>query len=459
MTTIPKPSQKTSEKFNTLQILRGGWYATWGVSLLLLVVSIQGVHSQRNAIKTVGDDAAPSVLNSQRLKDAFADMDASLANELLLKPGANAQALKDFEKNRVKIAERLVLVSKNITYAGEEKLITAIQLNSSAYLLKLQAARDTHKRGETANTLNIYREAASLMDNDIIQRAEQLSELNSVELDNAYAKQKSENGGISFMITIIGIVQIAMLVAIQIFLYRRMQRILNLPLLGATVVSVIFLGYTLNSFVGATNNLRIAKEDAFNSLHALRQMRSLSYQANAGESRYLLDKLNADRHQKAFDNKISTIIKIESNDSNKSIDSIVATLDRGEKPNNLTGLFADELSNLTFAGERELAVDTFKKFANYLAIDKQIRQLYNSGKLAEAIALCVGKNKGESNWAFDEYKDAQTRLNALNEKQFYLNIRIGRDRLAYFEILAATALGSIAILTLLGLRPRLVEYL
>ena len=459
MTTIPKPSQKTPEKFNTLQILRGGWYATWGVSLLLLIVSIQGVHSQRDAIKTVGDDAAPSVLNSQRLKDAFADMDASLANELLLKPGANAQVLKDFEKNRVKIAERLVLVGKNITYAGEEKLITAIQLNSSAYLLKLQAARDTHKRGEAASTLNIYREAANLMDNDIIQRAEQLSELNSVELDNKYAQHKSENGRISFLIAIVGLAQIAMLVAIQIFLYRRMQRILNLPLLGATVVSVIFLGYTLNSFVGATNNLRIAKEDAFNSLHALRRMRSLSYQANADESRYLLDKQNASQHQKSFDNKISTIINIDPTQSRKSIDSIITTVGRGDRVTGLTGLFADELNNLTFVGERELAIDTLKKFTNYLEIDKQIRQLYSSGKIAEAIALCVGNNPGESNWAFDEYKNAQTRLNALNEKQFYLNIRIGRDRLEYFEIIAATALGSIAILTLLGLRPRLVEYL
>ena len=459
MTTIPKPSQKTPEKFNTLQILRGGWYATWGVSLLLLIVSIQGVHSQRDAIKTVGDDAAPSVLNSQRLKDAFADMDASLANELLLKPGDNAQVLKDFEKNRVKIAERLVLVSRNITYAGEEKLITAIQLNSSAYLLKLQAARDTHKRGEAANTLNIYREAANLMDNNIIQRTEQLSELNSVELDNKYAQHKSENGRISFVIAIVGLAQIAMLVAIQIFLYRRMQRILNLPLLGATVVSFIFLGYTLNSFVGATNNLKIAKEDAFNSLHALRQMRSLSYQANADESRYLLDKLNASQHQKSFDNKIATIIKVDPSQSNKSIDSIITTVGRGDRVTGLTGLFADELNNLTFVGERELAIDTLKKFTNYLAIDKQIRQLYNSGKVAEAVALCIGTNKGESNWAFDEYKDAQTRLNALNEKQFYLNIRIGRDRLEYFEIIAATALGGIAILTLLGLRPRLVEYL
>ena len=155
----------------------------------------------------------------------------------------------------------------------------------------------------------------------------------------------------------------------------------------------------------------------------------------------------------------SPIIKIDSNQSNKSIDSIITTLDRGEKLNGLTGLFADELTNLTFTGERELTIDTLRKFTNYLAIDKQIRQLYNSGKVAEAIALCVGTNKGESNWAFDEYKDAQTRLNALNEKQFYLNIRTGRDRLEYFEIIAATALGGVAILTLLGLRPRLVEYL
>jgi hypothetical protein len=458
MNSVPIPTQKLDRKFNTPQILRSGWYTTWGISLLLLVVTIQGVHSQRDALKTVGDDTVPSILLAQRLKDSFADLDASLANELLLKPGDKGQelVLKSFEANRLKIAERLTGVAKNIVYPGEQKLVQDLQFNSSAYLLKLQEARDIHKRGDLVGTLNIYRDAAKIMDDGIIKKAEELSKLNSIELENKYSGQKFKNGGMALIITLVGLVQIAILVIVQIFLYQRMRRILNLPLLGATAIAVVFLVYTLNSLIGTSSHLKIAKEDAFESLYALRQMRSLSYKANGDESRYLLDLVNAQIHEQSFNDKITKIIKIP---SGQSENSVIANLNQGKSTPGLTGLLADELNNITFTGEKELAIETFVKFNKYLAIDTTIRQLNRSGKIAEAIALCIGNKQGESNFAFDEYKDAQTHLIALNEKEFYRNIKFGSDRLANFEIIALTALISISILTLVGLRPRLMEYL
>ncbi len=456
MTSIPRSTQTLAKKFNTPQILRSGWYLTWGVSLLLLIVSIYGVNSQRQAIKTVGKDAAPSILTAQQLQDSFADMDASLANELLLKPGADRQVLVDFDKNRKKIADRLVAAAKNITYPAEEEIIQSLQLNNSAYLLKLQEARDAHQRGDGLNALNIYRTAANLMDREIIPKAEQLSLVNSQELENIYARQSFANGGISLLIAIVGLVQIGILVMIQIFLYQRMRRILNLSLLGATAIAIIFTGYTLNSFLAARSSLKIAKQDAFDSLYALRQMRSLSYKANADESRYLLDKANATQHERSFNEKVGKMITIA---PNQSIDSIIANTTQGRATQGLTGLFADELNNITFDGERKLAIDTLKSFNDYLLIDKQIRQFYQSGRIAEAIALCVGTKPGESNWAFDRYKNIHTELMELNKKEFEQNIEIGESKLAYFEIIAAISLGSVAILTLVGLRPRLIEYL
>ncbi|WP_373544883.1 hypothetical protein [Chamaesiphon sp.] len=455
MTSIPT-NQKLAQKFNTPQLLRSGWYTTWGVSLLLLIVGIYGVQAQRQVIKTVGKDAAPSILTAQQLQDSFADMDASLANELLLKPGENRQALADFEINRQKIANRLVAAARNITYPQEEGIIQSLQLNGSAYLLKLQEARDAHKRGDTIGTLNIYRSAATLIDREIIPQAEQLSRVNAQELEKTYANQSFINGGIALLIAIVGVVQIAILAIIQIFLYQRMRRILNLPLLGATTIAIIFLGYTLSSFVSATNNLKVAKADAFNSLYALRQMRSLSYKANADESRYLLDRSNAIVHEQSFNDKIKKILTIP---ANQSIDSILANVQQKKPTPELTGLFAGVLNNITFKGERELAIDTLKLFKEYLATNKQIRQLSSSGKIAEAIALGIGTKPGESNWAFDRYKNKHTELMDLNKKEFEDNIKLGDQHLDNYEIIAAVALSSIAILTLFGLRPRLMEYL
>jgi uncharacterized membrane protein YqjE len=459
MTTIPNSVQKKSEKFNTLQLLRGGWYTTWGVSLLLLIVSIYSVNAQRQAIKTIGKDAAPSVLTAQQLQDSFAGMDASLASELLLKPGDTRQkeVLIDFETNRKKLAARLVAAAKNITYPQEQEIIEKLQRNDGNYLLKLQAARDAHQRGDTVNALSIYQSAATLMDRTIIPKAEELSQVNLAELEKTYMAQGNSNGGLSFLIAILGLVQIAILVVIQIFLYRRMRRIINLPLIGATAIAVIFLGYTIGSFVGARANLKVAKVDAFDSLHALRKMRALSYKINADESRYLLDRANANQHEQSFNDEVTKIIsypreKISLETIAKNTDLIIVTP-------GITGLFADELNNITFDGEKTAAIQTLNAFNNYLKIDKQIRSLTQNGRIAEAIDLCLGYKEGQSNLAFDRYKKIHTDLMNLNNQEFDKNIALGEKHLNNFEVIAAVALGSLALLTLLGLRPRLLEYL
>jgi hypothetical protein len=483
MTSIPQLAQDLQQKFHTPQILRSGWYATWGMSLLLLITSIYGVNLQRQALKTVGKDAAPSVLTAQQLQDAFAGLDANLASELLLKPGANRdKVLEDFQTNRKKIAVRLTAAAKNITYVDtnavelppkatlqqmaafedsnvdEQRIIEKLHRYDGEYLLKLQEARDADRRGDRASALSIYQSAATLMDEKIIPKAEKLSQLNSQALDKTYLAQSSKNGGIAFFISFLGLIQIAILLLIQIFLYQRMRRILNLQLLGATAIAVIFLGYTVGSFVSATNNLKVAKEDAFDSLHALRKMRALSYRINADESRYLLDRANASKHERSFNDGVAKILTLP---PDQSIANVIVNINSGkpEKLQRLTGLFADELKNITFSGEREAAVKTLTAFNEYLEIDKKIRALNQSGKIDEAIALTLGYKEGESNAAFDKYKDLHTKLMNLNLKEFDHNIKLGEEHLDNFEVIAAIALSSVALLTLFGLRPRLMEYL
>ncbi len=462
MNSIPKPIHNIGMRYNTPQILRSGLYAVWGASLLLLLFSIAGVTAQRQTLKTVGKDATPSILAAQQLRDSFADIDASLANELLLDPVKNqkelTQVFADFDKNQKKIANRLVAAAKNITYPEEEKIVQTLQLKGSEYFLKLQEARDARKRGDQVGALTVYRRAADLIDRDILPQAEQLDRVNSQELETAYNYQGTYNGAISLFIALIGLVTIGILAIVQLFIYQRMRRVLNLPLLGASAIAILFLGYTLNSIVSASTNLKVAKEDAFDSIHSLRQARALSYMANADESRYLLDTENKDKHDRAFSSKIAKLVTIPQ--GAKSLTDIINSIPRtaGEQKFQLsgfTGFYAEQLKNITFEGELAGTIDTLRKLDNYLKIDLEIRQLAQSGKIVEAIALCTGR----SNDIFETYKAANEQVRLINEKAFAEKIEAGNSNLANFEIIACGAIGSIAILTLFGLRPRLAEYL
>ena len=461
MISIPKPTQRLRHKFNTVQILRGGWYATWAVSLILLVTSIVGVQHQRQSIKTVGTDSAPSILTAQELRDSFAAIDANIANELLSTSGQDRQSLIDFDTNRKKLAIRLVAAAKNITYPAEEQLVKDLQFNGSSYLLKVQEARNAHNRNDRVGALNFYRSSVNLLEIDILPLAEKLDRVNAQELEKSYNLQGLQNGGIVLLIVLAGLAQLTILVGTQIFLYHRMRRILNIQLLAASAISTAFLFYTVTLLTGATYDLKVAKEDAFESIHTLRQARALSYMANADESRYLLDTANADSHDRAFKSKVAKIVTLPTGKSLSDIIKLIPQTDRNLQfqLNGLTGLYANQLNNITFEGELPATIETLTTFDNYLQIDSQIRQLYRSGKIAEAIALCTGTQVGQSNWAFDRYKLANEKLRKINETVFLAKIEAGNNKLNNFEIIAPIALGGVAILTLFGLRPRLSEYL
>jgi hypothetical protein len=455
MSKIIALSTQAIKKSTTPQLLKGGLYFTWGASLVMLFATIGGVQGQRHAIQTVGKDSTPSIVTAQRLKDALAGMDANVANELLVPTGQNQDAVKGYQERYEKAAERLVAAAENITYGDKErKPIETMQLALGEYIAKVQQARDFHERGDTNKMLLAYRSAAEIMDNKLLAAADALDNANLTELNRTYTNEQFAAGKSLFLIVISGLLLIGVLVGLQMFLSQRMRRTFNPMLLAATAIAILFLGNTINALSAASQNLKIAKEDAFMSMHALRQTRAFVYIANAAESRYLLDKTFAPQHEQTFFYNIAKLAQVP---DGQTLETIVTALNKGETPV-FTGLMADELKNITFAGEREAALASVSTLAKYTTIDKQIRQLQKNGKLQEAIALCVGNNPGQSNWAFEEFKKANQKTFDINNAAFDKAIKQGFQEVNNFEIITGLSISAIALLTLFGLQPRLKEY-
>lgn len=443
-------------RLTTPRVLWIGLYVTWGASVLLLIATISGVQKQRYAIKTVGQDSAPSIIVAQRLKDSLAGMDANAVNELLVKPGQNPRAIQDYEERRLAFAERIIAAAQNITYGDAElKPIQKMQLAQGEYIAKIQQARDFNERGDANGVLDAYRQAALIMDNTLLPAADALDAANSTELERIYNEQKFATVQALFFVILSSLLLLGVLVALQLFLNQRMRRIVNPMLLAATAIAIIFLGYIIHAFFSASYQLKVAKEDAFASLHAVRQARALGYGVNADQGRYLLDVASATRHQQAFFDKAAKIVKIP---NAQTLETVAAASAQGLKVEGLTGYMAVELNNITFPGEREAAVQSLSTFGSYLKLDKQIRQLQQSGRHQEAIALSTGYNRGQSNWAFDEFKKANQNTFDLNFKAFNQAVEQSFREVNGFEITTPIVLVLICVLTLLGLLPRLKEY-
>jgi hypothetical protein len=290
----------------------------------------------------------------------------------------------------------MVAAAGNITYGDAERIpIQKLAIGMGTYLSAVQNARDGHK-------IDAWRQAESIMDTELLPAAAALDKANSDELERVWVQQKSDSARVLAMTIIAGSLLGVALLALQIFLARRMRRTLNLGLFAATVAAWLFVVFSAQSFNSADRDLRVAKADAFDSIVALWQARSLAYSANGDLNRALLDPANTARHQKSFH----------------------------EKDDRIRGYIGKELNNITFPGEREAAEEMEAQHKAFAGDRKAL------GSFDQALGKALRINQ-------DEFEQATER---------------GFRDVANFEVVAPLAALTICALAWLGLRPRLREY-
>ncbi len=425
-------------------------YGIWAAAALLLVVGEGTLRGARDAMKTVGQDSAPSILAAQEIGSAFADLDASAGNYLLGNKTHQVAALQAFEKRRARLTVRLVDAAKNITYEEERAPVEAMVDGLGRYLEMVGESRFRKDKGDAAGAEGAYGAATDLMHQRILPAAAQLDKVNRDELQHEYAAQETRSAGAELLAGAVGAALLFVLVWAQLFLARRMRRLFNLPLLLATAGSALFVVYLVTRIAVARADLKLAKEDAFESIHALWQARAIAYDANGDETRYLLGALRAASYESAYRDKVHRLTS--------EPQPGLQVLGSKTPPASYTGFFADALRNVTFPGEREAIAGMIHAFADYDRIDARIRALDRGGDHAAAVELCIGLGANQSNAAFERFDQALHKVIEINRAEFDKAIASGQEALATAAYLVPAASLLIAVLAFLGLRPRLREY-
>ncbi len=409
--------------------------------LLFLAALFSGERVHRNDLQTIGRDAAPSIIAAQSIKVAIADMDAEAANELLAKPGEGKAAAEAYQVRRIQAAEALISAAQNITYGDSERVpIKQLQLGLGEYEIKIQRARDFHERNDP-QAIQAYRDASDLVKIKLFPAADDLDAANLSVLESTFASDASVARETRAGVTFTGLILLGLLLYIQWDLNIRVRRLLNPGLLVASIVALGLLSFGSGHLSNAADNLRIAKKNAFTSLHVLWQARALAYSANADESKYLLQKIDPD-DQDSFYRKAAQIWGSSFS-----------------KSTNERGYLDEQQANITFEGEKEAVDKTLTWWQTYLKIDSQIRQLKSAGNVADAIELCLGKKEGQSDWAFQRFDEDLAKAIRINQDAFDSSITSGFAQLDNFRMTAAIAALAIGICCALGLFVRIREYM
>jgi hypothetical protein len=169
------------------------------------------------------------------------------------------------------------------------------------------------------------------------------------------------------------------------------------------------------------SDLHGAKVDAFNSVVALAQARSVAYDANADESRYLIDPAGAGQYQQAFLDKSLEITGLPAGTTIANFDATLApdvTAAAAGKVN-FTGYLGTELNNITFPGERRAALDTLRNWGVYQTDDRILRKYETTGQHAQAIHFDTSTDPGQSNYAFYQFDTAGRRAGSVGYRALH----------------------------------------
>jgi DNA-binding transcriptional regulator/RsmH inhibitor MraZ len=427
-------------------------YGAWALCAMLFLIGGSMLLEARHAIKVVGEDTAPSIISAQEISFALADLDANAANYLLGSKQHQLDAKATFEKQRVVATTSLVKAANNITYEAEKPPINTLFDGLGRYLELYAEMRYRQDSGDAAGAVTTYLTATDLMHQTMLPAAEALNKVNFDALKTEYDHQQFNSEGAEVIAGLIAAGLGGLLLWAQWFLYQRMRRVFNVPLVVATALTALFGGYLVFTIGDARHDLKVAKEDAFDSIHAMWQAASIAYDANGDESRWLLGGPRKQSFDLAYRTKVARLT------TKTQVTDGFFSGSASRIPKEYQGFFADEMRNITFKGEREAALKMIREFAAYDALDTKMRALELSGKHAEAVELCIGKQDNQSDATFDRFDKALHAVIDINHKQFDSAVKTGIVALEVAAVILPIICLAVAFLALFGIRARLREY-
>ncbi|PRC90831.1 hypothetical protein [Solimicrobium silvestre] len=431
-----------------------------GVTLLVALIGFKTYQTYANVVQTIGKDSVPSIVAAEKIRTQLALAHTEIVNAFLIKETGDAGPSRQAYKKAIDQSyDSLVEASQNITYGDDERqpiLAVMTQLFEYQRIIGMANEAGMHEAAGTDVTdsrdVQLLGQADALMREHILPSVVGLDQANFKHLDAAFTEGRQTASHWLYAFIAVSLILGIILLETQFKLYANFRRLLNPAMafgLAVFVISIIVFFWHTQSVM---SEIRSAKEDAFDSVHALSKAKAIAYSANAQESVYLL------LRDKAAKLNQTTLF----NDAANQLFS-GSIRDIGQLPSDLKllknqGLLGDELANITFPGEEAMAKKTLQGWLDYVRIDSQIRELEAAGKHDAAVVLCIGKQPMQSDWAFENFMQALDGTLSINQAQFDDAIARAFKHLAWLWMLLIPIFLGPVIGSVAGLQKRLAEF-
>ncbi|WP_188190140.1 hypothetical protein [Nonomuraea sp. SYSU D8015] len=421
-------------------------------SLALLFAALAvGTATARDGLRVIGRDAGPQVVATAGLYLALSDMDARVANALVMGE-ANARQRQDaiawYERRRLQANQALLQAFElSGDNPAERRTVESVLAGLGRYERLVGQAllldeRSKHAPGPPPEeVVATYRQATDLMRLVLLPQAYNLTLENGTIVRRTYDDKALMAPVLRGAVVVAGLLALGCLLWLQVFLAGRFRRVFGPALLVATVTTGVSMFFGANVLAQDEAALKEAKVSGFDSVLTLAKARAISSSMQGDQSRYLLDKERADTYEFTFLDKSLSVIYTDVGNLDAYHDKVATG------SNNFLGLLAPELVGRQGA-------EVLGAYRGFQAADKEFRELVRSGRTAEAVAARFGPVAT----SFDAYDRELVELSNGHQDVFKRAIARGEGALDNLWRLLPFAIAGIGLLVIAGVWPRLKEY-
>ncbi|MDQ6615912.1 MAG: hypothetical protein M3083_14545 [Actinomycetota bacterium] len=333
--------------------------------LAVAVVGSGAVQARHRATNAVGQQAEPLLVGAQTIYFSLADADATATNTFLqsgLEPPARRQVyLDDLTAATDQLAK---LAGKAGTSRDATDALSVITKNLPTYSGFVEAARANNRQGFPVGAAYL-REGSALMQTKILPAAGQLYQVEAGRLNRAYDSGQSSLDIAGVLL--VALVVLGLLVAIQLFVAQRTNRLLNAPLLVASGLTLVLLAWTVFAFSASGSRLSEARRRGSGPVQLLSSARILVSRAEVDENLALVARGSGSQYLADFD-------------------AVTSTLGPADGSSGL--LHEAGLSVLPGAGSA--LVGPGHSYAHYLSAHSAVVKAENTGHFDQAVQLATG---------------------------------------------------------------------
>jgi hypothetical protein len=269
-----------------------------GAVILLWVIAAGALGARQHAAHAVGLETEPLLVGAQGIYASLADADATAANTFLnggLEPVDRHQRYVSDVKAAT---DQLSTVARQVgTSSDAQQDVKVVTDQLPVYAGLVEAARANNRQGLPVGAAYL-REGSALMRGQILPASDRLYRVEASRLDHSYQSGTSALDVVG--VIAVGAALLATLVLTQLYLARRTNRVLNVPLLVGSVFVVVLGVWLVAAFVIQQRHLHQAQVGGSDAVQVLSQARILGLRAQGDESLALVARGSGDQYVADF---------------------------------------------------------------------------------------------------------------------------------------------------------------